>query len=336
MRGGDGSASGAVSGAVLARSRGAGAYHRAVPELPEVETVRRTLLGALRGARLGEPVIRRRRGVIGGPSDARSMLAGGVVVDVLRHGKQFAIVTDSGRALCAHLGMSGRMLVEASDGARTPAHAHVTWPVSRVSRARAGTRPHALLHFVDPRRFGGLWPFESVGAMRRERWAALGPDALDIGADEFVDRLKDARRAIKAAMLDQSVIAGLGNIYTDEALHGAGVHPGASAARLDRARLIRLAGEVALALRHAIAAGGSTLGDGQYVDARGESGGFQRRHRVYARAGEDCFTCAATLRRATIAGRTTVFCPACQPRGRTRGGGLSNQGGLVIHASPTM
>ncbi len=295
--------------------------------------MRRTLLGALRGARLGEPVIRRRRGVIGGASDARSMLAGDVVVDVLRHGKQFAIVTDSGRALCAHLGMSGRMLVETSEGSGAPAHAHVTWP---VSRARRSARAHALLHFVDPRRFGGLWPFESVAALRRERWAALGPDALGIGADEFVARLIGARRAIKAAMLDQSVIAGLGNIYTDEALHGAGVHPGAIAARLGRARLIRLASEVALALRHAIDAGGSTLGDGQYVDARGESGGFQRRHRVYARAGEDCFTCAATLRRATIAGRTTVFCPACQPRGKAKPAPVSNLGGGVIHVSPTM
>lgn len=334
MGGGDGSASGVELGAPApARRGGSGAYHRAVPELPEVETVRRTLLGALRGARLGEPVIRRRRGVIGGPADARSMLAGSVVVDVLRHGKQFAIVTDSGRALCAHLGMSGRMLVEPGGASRAPAHAHVTWP---VSRARRGARPHVLLHFVDPRRFGGLWPFESVDALRRERWAALGPDALNIGPDEFVDRLKEARRAIKAAMLDQSVIAGLGNIYTDEALHAAGVHPGASAARLDRARLIRLAGEVALALRHAIDAGGSTLGDGQYVDARGESGDYQRRHRVYGRSGEYCFTCAATLRRATIAGRTTVFCPGCQPRGRAKQPRVSNEGGRVIHASPTM
>ncbi len=320
-----------------------------MPELPEVETVRRTLLGALLGARLSDPVVRR-RDVVVGRADARALLGGGVVRDVIRHGKQLAIVTDSGAAMCAHLGMSGRMLVERAGSAGafapTPAHAHLTWEVERAggvgrtgsrTRGARGVRATTLLHFIDPRRFGGLWTFGSVEALRRERWDSLGPDALEIDDAVFVSRLGGVRRAIKAAMLDQSVIAGLGNIYTDEALHAAGIHPCANARRLGAARLTRLARESCRVLRESVDAGGSTLGDGQYVDARGDAGAFQNRHKVYARAGEECFTCGARLLHDVVAGRTTVFCARCQTRGaRETRRPVSTVGGVVIHASPTM
>jgi formamidopyrimidine-DNA glycosylase len=139
-----------------------------------------------------------------------------------------------------------------------------------------------------------------------------GPDALGIACEDFVALLKGRRRQVKALLLDQAVLGGMGNIYTDEALFRAGIHPRAIAARLSRARLERLWREMRAVLTEAIAAGGSSISD--YVDARGERGGFQAQHRVYGRAGQPCRQCGTALKRMLVAQRGTSYCPRCQRR----------------------
>jgi len=174
----------------------------------------------------------------------------------------------------------------------------------------------------------------SRGELIEAKWGALGPDAAGIGARVLRERLGGARRGLKAALMDQGVVAGLGNIYTDESLHRAGLSPVRRAGSLraeehealHRARLspVRPAGSLraeehaALAravratLRAGVRGGGSSLRDGAYVNGRGEAGSFQTRHRVYGRGGEPCLACGATLRTGRVVQRTTVWCPKCQ------------------------
>ncbi len=299
-----------------------------MPELPEVETVRRTLAAEVVG-RTFRGVTVRRRDVIateldpaggfsrvrGGaelvtPRPARvpkaALLVGDRVVDVLRRGKQLAMVGASGRAVAVHLGMSGQLLVagagerlkEASWG---DAHDHVVWRLDDGGR----------LVFRDPRRFGGLKTSPSVEHLRNERWSALGPDALEATCEGLQERAGASARAVKAVLLDQTVLAGVGNIYADEALFRARVNPARLARELDREAWARLALHVRGVLVEAIRAGGSTLRD--YTDARGHAGTFKASHAVYGRGGEPCLACGAVLESALLAQRTTVWCHACQP-----------------------
>ena len=282
---------------------------RAVPELPEVETVRRSLVRALRGATALRATLHR-PDFVEGRRDRRALLEGEVIADVRRHGKRLAIVGASGASLGVHLGMSGRVLLGAPD-APPPPHTHVSWVI--VRDGARGERVRAM-HFVDPRRFGGAWTFASFEALRSAQWSDLGPDALAVSETVFVGRLRVIRRGAKAALLDQSVIAGLGNIYADESLHASDVHPTARLDALAEERLRSLHAEVRRILRAAVRARGSTLRDGQYVDATGASGDFGSRLAVYGRAGSPCTRCEAVLESGVIAGRTTVWCPACQSK----------------------
>jgi formamidopyrimidine-DNA glycosylase len=166
------------------------------------------------------------------------------------------------------------------------------------------------LLFRDPRRFGGLWALPTRGALDR-RWATLGPDALSINARSLGNRLDTTTRDLKAALLDQGVVAGLGNIYVDEALFLARLHPLTPASSHSRSEVGRLATAIRTILRRAISDGGSTLRD--YVDAQGRPGRRQLSHAVYARAGKPCIRCSATLIGSRVAQRGTVICPQCQP-----------------------
>jgi len=143
-----------------------------------------------------------------------------------------------------------------------------------------------------------------------ERLARLGPDAFEISAEEFAARLKDRRGSIKPLLLNQRFLRGLGNIYCDEALFRAGIHPLAVAARLSRARVGRLHAAIQEVLGEAIASGGSSISD--YVDAEGRRGWFQMQHRVYGKEGEPCPSCGAPIRRIVVAQRGTHYCPRCQ------------------------
>ncbi len=281
-----------------------------MPELPEVERVRRTLEPAL----LGRTVTRvsvRRVSVIDGPHDDHALLVGARLAGVLRRGKQLAFTTTnpqghrhqhpivSGGTVVGHLGMTGQFLVGDPAPLDTLDHVHVVWTLDSG----------AALAFRDPRRFGGLWPLPSLDALEA-RWAALGPDALAVTPAQLAQGLRDSQRACKAALLDQRVLAGVGNIYADEALFQARIAPKRRASRLGPPEIDRLAAAIRTVLQDSIDAGGSTLRD--FVDAQGQPGGYRDRHLVYGRGGLPCLTCAAPLRRGVVAQRTTVWCPRCQ------------------------
>lgn len=281
-----------------------------MPELPEVENVRLSLAPIV-GKRVVrvlvnrwdvvEPTTRSRQPGLPGLRKAERLLEGGSIAQLLRHGKHLALVVDDGRAVDVQLGMSGQVLLAKPGKAVGPVtHLHVIWTLDDGSS----------VGFRDPRRFGGLWPFSGLDQLKETRWGSLGPDALDATPEALVEGLTPSRRSIKAVLMDQGVIAGLGNIYVAEALFHAGIRPTRAAARLSKTDWSRLMGCVRNVLSEAIEAGGSTLRD--YSNARGESGNFQRRHAVYGRAGEACVRCAGRLRSGVIAQRTTVWCSHCQ------------------------
>ncbi len=318
-----------------------------MPELPEVETIRRTLAPHLLG-RVVSAVALARRDIVKGSSTPLALLKGRVVRALERKGKQLAILAAPDAALVIHLGMTGQLLflparakpeqpehtkhrsiarmlgmsagppqrIPWSPGARVqedPDHIHCRWRLSDPDGSPVGT-----LLFRDPRRFGRLFTFLSHDALNTA-WARLGPDALDPPPLDHPSllRLWRSRRAIKAALLDQQCLAGVGNIYADEALFRAHLHPGRPASRLTTAERIRLLLSIRDILRTAVDARGSTLRD--YRTADGSLGSFQLAHQVYGRATQPCPQCASLLRAITIAQRTTVFCPTCQPRHPIRG-----------------
>ncbi len=294
-----------------------------MPELPEVERVRASLEPGLVGRTVVSVAVDR-RDVVVGPGDPPAgfsrqrgagarrpvrldpawLLRGERVAGVLRRGKQLAIVSDA-RAVVVHLGMTGqlRLITDGGGAGPTPAgHVHVRWTLDNGSRVL----------FRDPRRFGGVWALTSRAELE-DRWSELGPDAIGISSTELKAAFTGVRASLKAAMLDQRRLAGLGNIYADEAAFAARLHPARPAGSLTDAELRRLAAAIRQTLARALAAGGSTLRD--YADAEGRPGSAQLRHKVYGRAGRSCRRCRGVLTSATLAQRTTVWCPECQPGG---------------------
>ena len=219
-----------------------------------------------------------------------------------------AVTTADGRVLVIQLGMSGRMTVSSDPPTRQAKnddpHAHVTW------RCRVGRRDGLWVVFRDPRRFGGLTALPGPAELH-ERWSLLGPDALLASPTTLGERLASVRRSVKAALLDQAVVAGVGNIYADESLYRSGIHPITRLDRLSGPKRDRLVAELQGVLAAAVASGGSTLRD--YVDGDAREGGYQSYHLIYGRAGEACRRCGDSFRGSVVAGRTTVHCPTCQP-----------------------
>ena len=195
-----------------------------------------------------------------------------------------------------HLGMTGRLLVTTPEA-----------PVAAHTHARLGLASGRELRFVDPRRFGRL-EFRTLA--RDSRFAASGAEPLNIQAEEFVSIFRGRKLAIKAALLNQNLLTGVGNIYADESLFHAGIRPRRRAGRLTRAELERLRLSLRKVLEHAIQLGGSSVSD--YVDANGVKGFFQLEHCVYMRTGEPCRRCQTPIQRILLAGRGTHFCPSCQ------------------------
>jgi formamidopyrimidine-DNA glycosylase len=288
-----------------------------MPELPEVECVRLALREWIVGRRVLSVRVRR-RDVVRGECTREALLVGRRVAGVERLGKQLALFGSGGvksgandeRWVCIHLGMSGTLRClrqhemgrEVGAGGAEGKHVHVVWELEGG----------VLLEYRDPRRFGGVWTFAGRGGLWEARWGSLGPDALRITAEQLHERLGASRRAVKAALLDQSVVAGLGNIYVDELLYRCGIHPKTPSGVLGIDRLRVMVGEMRLLLRGAIRSGGSSVRD--YVDAKGRRGWFQVRHEVYGRAGQLCGRCGQRLRSMPVGGRTTVYCPRCQKR----------------------
>lgn len=240
------------------------------------------------------------------PDTFPELVTGRTIGAVTRVGK--VVVLDLGPrgvadhdVVVVHLGMSGQLRT-ASDDSDRPAHTHVVWSLSDGTEVR----------FVDPRTFGHVRRSTAPPGGRPASLAHFGPDAWDLGAAELAAALAGRRVAVKTRLLDQTAVAGLGNIYADESLHRAGVSPLRAAGDLDADATERLAGAVRTVLREAVAAGGSTLGDGGYVDVDGNPGRFQGAHRVHARGGQPCPACDGTVLRVTLGGRSAAWCPRCQ------------------------
>jgi formamidopyrimidine-DNA glycosylase len=285
-----------------------------LPELPEIEHLKRSLEPMLIGATVLEVDLRRRDIVHRFDTMAKrgaasiQLLEGAQISAIRRHGKNLALLGSSGRAICIHLGMSGQLVVMPARGRLSARdHVHCVWRIH-------GPSGDARLIFRDPRRFGGLWSFPTFRQLRQERWSRLGPDALAIKPKVLSERLASTHRFIKAALLDQSVLAGVGNIYADECLFQAGIHPASMADRLSESSVASLSQAITHILRTAIRAGGSTIRS--YRDATGKSGTFVLQHRVYGRGGRPCVRCKAKLQRKVLVQRTTVFCSHCQERFR--------------------
>ena len=254
-----------------------------MPELPEAETIARTLAPHSAGRRVVNLEILSRRATRG----QRLPVAGRTIRAVRRHGKAVGFELDRG-FLLVRLGMTGRLLW---NGQRGP-----------YTRAILALDSGEIL-FDDVRQFGSL------------RWsdrppATPAPDPLEVGDEELRAMLKRRQGRIKPLLLNQAFLAGIGNIYADEILHRAGIHPFAVAARLSENGTRRLHAAMVEVLDEAIACGGSTISD--FVDANGRPGHFQRRHRVYGRAGEPCLACGTPIRRIVVAQRGTYYCPRCQ------------------------
>lgn len=280
-----------------------------MPELPEVENVCIGLTRTLVGQKVQRVVVNRREVVRGGagPGD---LLNRQTIRRIDRLGKQFALVGEKptskqkdGRQACAciHLGMTGSLRYYAPEVDFQPdKHTHVAWTLAGGGR----------LAFRDPRRFGGIWTFRSVNTLHEARWSKLGKDALTITPSQLHPKLQATQRAVKSALLDQSVIAGLGNIYVDELLFVMGIHPLRPGCEVSWPEAQQLVRRMRTLLARSIRLGGSSLRD--YVDSSGQPGGFQQRHRVYGRSGLPCRSCDQPLACMTISGRTTVCCQRCQ------------------------
>ena len=277
-----------------------------MPELPEVETVRRGLQQHLVGRRIERVEVGRERSVR--RTSREAVIAGltdTVVIRADRRGKYLLLPLDSGDTAMIHLRMSGQVLLT-SAGAPRPAHTHVVLHLDDGREA----------WFVDPRTFGEVVVFDP------DRVEVEVPELARLGVDPIAEPFDTATlrrafgttsRALKALLLDQHVVAGIGNIYADEILHRARLRPDRPASSLDRRRLATLQRSIVDVLTEAIDAGGSTLGDAQYVDLMGQGGSYQDDHRVYGRGGERCLTCGrGWIRRSVTGGRGTHWCSVCQ------------------------
>ncbi|HSD54784.1 MAG TPA: bifunctional DNA-formamidopyrimidine glycosylase/DNA-(apurinic or apyrimidinic site) lyase [Burkholderiales bacterium] len=270
-----------------------------MPELPEVETTRRGIRGALRGRTIAALVLREPR--LRWRVDRRlpATLAGQRIRDVRRRAKYLIVDADDG-SLILHLGMSGSLRVLDPS---TPLRAHDHYDLLLDSGR--------CLRFNDPRRFGSLH-WAQGDPTHHPLLAALGPEPLScaFSVDYLAQRARGRRVAIKQFLMDQRIVVGVGNIYASEALFRAGVHPRRAAGRVSRARLGALVDGVRAVLRDAIRAGGTTLRD--YVAADGSPGYFRQRLYVYERTGQPCRRCRTPVRQLLQGQRSTYYCPRCQ------------------------
>ncbi len=275
-----------------------------MPELPEVETVMRGLQARLEGRRITHAVVNRPDLRWPMPPELAMRLTGAVVTGFRRRAKYILMRLDSGWSVLIHLGMSGRMNITPTRPNTETKHEHV------VLETDEGWR----IGFVDPRRFGSIDLVRTADEDAHKLLADMGPEPLDdsFNAARLSEALAGRRSPIKAALLDQKNVAGLGNIYVCEALFRARISPLRLAQAVSVAGTARLVGEIKATLREAIAAGGSSLRD--YVQPDGELGYFQHAWKVYGREGEKCERCAdcAGIRRIVQSGRSTFYCPRTQ------------------------
>ncbi|MGO9325625.1 MAG: bifunctional DNA-formamidopyrimidine glycosylase/DNA-(apurinic or apyrimidinic site) lyase [Terracidiphilus sp.] len=278
-----------------------------MPELPEVETIARGVDKRIRGDRIVQVWFGRHSQPFKTPRARQAKgLSGCTVLAVHRTGKHIVFELSPSESApdahttdaqwIVHLGMTGRLLVTTPES-----------PVAPHTHARLSLESGLELRFVDPRRFGRL---EFRDLHRQAAFGAPGDEPLSIGEREFAALFRGRRLSIKAALLNQTLLAGVGNIYADESLFHAGIRPRRRADRLTLIELERLRLALRQILTHAIRLGGSSVSD--YVGADGERGFFQLEHCVYQRTGEPCRRCQTPIRRVIVAGRGTHYCPKCQ------------------------
>lgn len=275
-----------------------------MPEGPEVETVRRGLAPAagrtIVAVETSPTRIFRRQS----HHAVAETLDGARFIRFDRFGKYLLCLLDSGETMAVHLRMTGRFFLTESGGHFE--HTHLDAFLDDGQR----------LLYIDPRRFGELFTFAN-----RDRntifpeLARLGPDVIKepVAAERLQQLFTGRRRQLKAVLLDQTSLAGLGNIYVDESIFRAGLHPEQKVGDLTTEQTARLAAAITTVISEAVARGGSTLADGQYRRPDGTPGNAQDRHKVFGRAGRPCYTCATTLTKTKVAGRGTTTCPTCQP-----------------------
>ncbi len=277
-----------------------------MPELPEVETIRRGLEVHLTGRRILQVRVREtrlRRPL--NPKKLRAVAIGRRVREIRRRAKYLILDLEPADHLLVHLGMTGQLFI-GRPGLPPVPHEHVVFDLDDEN----------TLRFADTRRFGLLEPVLEGGLERHPLLLGLGPEPLGNGLDpvDLRERTRRLRKPIKNFLLDSRAVAGVGNIYACEALFRAGIHPALQLRRMDEQRWRVLVSELRRVLRQAVKRGGTTLQD--FVNAEGEAGYFQMRLRVYAREGELCKVCATQIRCVVQAGRSTYFCPHCQTRRR--------------------
>jgi len=294
-----------------------------MPELPEVETVARGLQRQIAGRRILS-IMLGKTDFIDNPGEIEKELPGRTIGSVVRYGKflllqltrkEDAGETDRESALLVHLGMTG-MLRPQPAGEPHAKHTHV---VALLDDGRE-------LRYTDPRRFGRIAYLE--GESLQEELRRFGADPLEAGLEEFTARIRGKRARIKALLLDQRVLRGVGNIYADESLWKARIHPQRLGARLRRKQVKKLHRALQGILERAIVMRGSSIAD--FLDAEGQPGEYQRRHRAYGREGKRCFRCKTRIKRVIVAGRSSYFCPRCQKAPRR---GKSRRNGKQEHAA---
>lgn len=269
-----------------------------MPELPEVETIRRGLAKQLKGRRIDGVDWRGAKLRSGSPTPLEQM-EGRVVEAVDRHGKYLHWHLSGGYSVLVHLGMTGKLLfAEAGEAERS--HTHLVLSLDDEKQLR----------FSDPRRFGCVKLFAPGTPL--VDLAHFGKDALDpkLTAPEFADAMRASRAPIKAFLLDQTQVAGVGNIYAAEALWRTGISPRRRGASVPRAKALKLLSHVRDVLRDSIASGGTSFND--YVDHIGQPGKYVAKLAVYDREGQPCPRCATAIRRISQANRSTFYCPTCQ------------------------
>lgn len=281
-----------------------------MPELPEVETVRQGLAKWVAGRTIDAVEVHHPRAIrrhLPGDEHFIAMLRGRTVRDVSRRGKYLWLALDSGDAIIGHLGMSGQLLMQPA-GAEDEKHLRI-----RFTFTDGGPQ----LRFVDQRTFGGLSVSED-GAELPDEISHIARDPIDPLFDDeaFVARLRGRHTEIKRAILDQTLISGVGNIYADEALWRAQLHGARMTDQMTKPSVRRLLGHIRDVLGEAIVAGGTSF-DELYVNVNGESGYFDRSLNAYGREGLPCRRCGTPMRREQFMNRSSFSCPRCQPRPRS-------------------
>lgn len=269
-----------------------------MPELPEVETIVRGLRRFKPSGTVSGSFIR--AGKVFKSSRIKKKLLGRKLNEISRRGKYILMWLDDGQCLAVHLGMTGQLYW--TKGERQPdRHTHFRLKFKGSDK---------VLQFRDVRKFGHVGLYRSKKELwSDDRFSKLGPDALQISLVDF-RRLLERRRMIKALLLDQRAIAGIGNIYADESLFAAKVHPEQRASEIGQAKMRKLYKSMRRILEEAIAAGGSSIRD--YRQSDGREGQFQTKHKVYGRTGKKCGRCGERIERLLVAGRSSHICPKCQ------------------------